>query len=208
MLNKVLGTKVGMTQLFDKNGNVVPVTVVEVKNWLVTQVKSSKQDGYASLQLGLLRKRFRGIEFSPVWLKAKKDHFLQVKEVPVKDDHEFKPGQSISLGDSVLQEGDVVIVTGTSKGCGFQGVVKRHGFAGGPKAHGSKFHRIPGSASHMRTQGEVIKGKRYPGHMGTEQVTVKGLKVIRIDRDSGLLFLKGAIPGKKDGLIAINKQGA
>jgi large subunit ribosomal protein L3 len=205
MLNKVLGTKVGMTQLFDKDGMVVPVTVIDVNHWFVTQVKSSQKDGYASLQLGLLRKRFRGIEFSPVWLKARADHFLRIKEVPVKDDHSFKPGQALSLADSVLQEGDVVSVIGNAKGLGFQGVVKRHGFAGGPKAHGSKFHRRPGSGSHMRTQGEVIKGKRFPGHMGTEQVTVKGLKVIRIDRESGLVFVKGAIPGKKDGLIAINK---
>lgn len=208
MLNSVLGTKVGMTQLFDKQGNVVPVTVIDMNNWLVTQVKSSEKDGYSSLQLGLLRKRYRGISFTPAWLKAKQDHFLQVKEVPLLETDTFQLGQAITLELASLQEGDCVAVTGTSKGCGFQGVVKRYGFAGGPAAHGSKFHRRPGSNSHMRRQGEVIKGKRMPGHMGVEQVTVKGLKVMRIDRETGFLFVKGAVPGKKDSLVAIKKQGA
>lgn len=207
MLNKVLGTKVGMTQVFDKDGNVVPVTVVDVNHWFVTQVKSSAKDGYEAVQIGLIRKRFRGMAYSPVWLKAKKDHFLQIKEIALDTAKSYELGQAISMSDTVLKEGDFVDVTGRSKGCGFQGVVKRWNFAGGPAAHGSKFHRRPGSASHMRSQGEVIKGKRYPGHMGNEQVTVQGLQVVRIDPEIGCVFVKGAVPGKKDSLVTIKKQG-
>jgi large subunit ribosomal protein L3 len=207
MLNSVVGTKVGMTQFFDKNGDVVPVTVVDINNWFVTQIKSAENEGYSALQLGLLRKRFRGSEFSPLWLKAKDDHFMRIKEVMLDQAQDFSVGQTVSLSNVGLNEGDVVSVTGTSKGLGFQGVVKRWGFAGGPKAHGSKFHRRPGSSGHLRRQGEIIKGKRFPGHLGDDKVTVRGLKVVRIDRDAGCVFIKGAIPGKKDSLVMINKQG-
>lgn len=206
MLNKVLGTKIGMTQLFDKNGDVVPVTVVDVNHWFVTQIKTSEKDGYNSLQLGLLRERYRGQEFSPLWLKAKKDFFLHLKEVNVAEKPSVELGQHVNISEmSSVKEGDIVAVVGTSKGRGFQGVVKRWGFAGGPAAHGSKFHRRPGTGGCLRTQGEVIKGKRFPGHLGAEQVTVEGLRVVRIDPEKGCIFIKGAIPGKKDALVAIKK---
>jgi large subunit ribosomal protein L3 len=205
MLNKVLGTKIGMTQLFDKNGDVVPVTVVDVNHWFVTQVKTSEKDGYISLQLGLLRKRYRGQEFSPLWLKAKNDFFVHIKEVDVEATPALELGQSLTMTHAAFKEGDVVSVSGTSKGRGFQGVVKRWGFAGGPAAHGSKFHRRPGTGGCLRTQGEVIKGKRFPGQLGAEQVTVKGLHIVRIDHEKGCIFIKGAIPGKKDALVAIKK---
>ena len=207
MLNSVLGTKIGMTQLFDKNGNVVPVTVVDVNNWFVTQLKSDENDGYTSLQIGLLRKRFRGQAFSPVWLSAKQNHFLRLKEITLDKVDGYELGQFVRLDTSAIKEGDVVSVTGVSKGLGFQGVVKRWGFAGGPAAHGSKFHRRPGSSGHLRTQGEIIKGKKFPGHMGVDQVTVKGLEIIRIDPEAGCVFIKGAIPGKKDSVVTIKKQG-
>src|SRR3990170_689714 len=151
MLNSVLGTKIGMTQLFDKNGNVVPVTVVDVNNWFVTQLKSAEKDGYTSLQIGLLRKRFRGQAFSPIWLRAKNDHFLRIKEITLEKTDGFELGQFIKLDTSAIKEGDVVSVTGVSKGLGFQGVVKRWGFHGGPAAHGSKFHRRPGTSGCLRT---------------------------------------------------------
>jgi large subunit ribosomal protein L3 len=207
MLKSVLGKKVGMTQIFDKDGNVVPVTVVDVGNWFVTQVKTAEKDGYSSLQLGLPRKRYRGESFSPAWLKSKKDYFLHLKEVSLDVNDKFDVGQEIKLDQVLLQDGEKVSVTGTSRGLGFQGVVKRHNFKGGPKAHGSKFHRRPGALSSMRTQGEVFKGKRLPGHMGFAQVTVKGLKVVQINKDSGHVLLKGTVPGKKDSLVFINKQG-
>jgi large subunit ribosomal protein L3 len=205
MLNKTLGTKIGMTQLFDKNGDVVPVTVVDVNHWFVTQVKTSEKDGYTSLQLGLLRERYRGQEFSPLWLKAKKDFFVHINEVEVEGTPALELGQSINATHVALKEGDVVSITGTSKGRGFQGVIKRWGFSGGPAAHGSKFHRRPGTGGCLRTQGEVIKGKHFPGHLGAEQVTVKGLRIVRIDPEKGCIFIKGAVPGKKDALVAIKK---
>ncbi len=207
MLNNILGKKIGMTQLFDKNGNVVPVTVVNINNWVVTQIKTSEKDGYTSLQLGLLKNKYQDQTFSNEWLGAKQDHFLHLKEVHTGAPADYSVGQPVSITTVALQEGDVVSVTGQCKGLGFQGVVKRWGFSGGPSSHGSKFHRKPGSGGHLRRQGEVIKGKRFPGHAGTEQITVKGLKIIRIDREAGCLFIKGAIPGKKDTLIAIKKQG-
>jgi large subunit ribosomal protein L3 len=207
MLNSVIGTKVGMTQLFDENGNVVPVTVVNINNLFVTQVKSTAKEGYDALQLGLLRDRYKAQEFSPVWLKAKNEYFLQLKEVPASASDAFGIGQSVTTEHLSLGEGDTVAITGTSKGLGFQGVVKRWNFAGGPKTHGSTFHRKPGSSGHLRRQGEIIKGKRMPGHAGDKQLTVRGLKIIRIDKESGYLFVKGAIPGKKDSFVSIKKQG-
>lgn len=203
----MLGTKIGMTQIFNQKGDAVPVTVVDLNNWVVTQIKSLEKDGYSALQLGLMRKRFRGLPFSMDWLKTKSDHFVHIQEVMLEDTQNFVLGQSIGFDSIALQEGDTVSATGTSKGLGFQGVVKRWGFAGGPASHGSKFHRIPGSSGHLRRQGEVIKGKKFPGHAGARRVTVKGLEIVRIDGQAGCLFIKGAIPGKKDFLLAINKQG-
>ena len=207
MLRSMLGTKVGMTQLFDQKGDAVSVSVIDLNNWVITQIKSSEKDGYSAVQLGLKRKRFRGLPFSAEWLKAKNDYFLQIKEVVLSDTKDFTLGQSVGLDNVAFQEGDIVAVTGTSKGEGFQGVVKRWGFSGGPSSHGSKFHRIPGSSGHLRRQGEVIKGKRFPGHAGADRVTVKGLEIVRVDREAGCLFIKGAVPGKKDFLVAIKKQG-
>ena len=207
MLNSVIGTKVGMTQLFDENGNVVPVTVVNINNLFVTQIKSTAKEGYDALQLGLLRDRYKAQEFSPVWLKAKNEYFLQLKEIPAQTSGEFAVGQSVTTEHLSFNEGDFIAITGTSKGLGFQGVVKRWGFAGGPKTHGSTFHRAPGSSGHLRRQGEIIKGKRFPGHAGDAQLTVRGLKIIRIDKESGHLFVKGAVPGKKNSFVSIKKQG-
>lgn len=207
MLNSVIGTKVGMTQLFDEKGNVVPVTVVDVNHLFVTQIKSVEKEGYNSLQLGLTRDRYKAAEFSPLWLKAKNDHFLKLKEVPLDAATSFTVGQALTLENVALATGDYIAVTGVSKGLGFQGVVKRWGFAGGPKTHGSTFHRKPGSSGHLRRQGEIIKGKRFPGHTGADQLTVRGLKIVRIDKETGHLFIKGAIPGKKNSFVAIKKQG-
>lgn len=206
-MEKILGKKIGMSQIFDEQGNVVPVTVVDVNNWIVTQVKTPKVDGYAAIQTGLVRDRYLGQPFNAEWLQKKEKHFLHLKEVKVNetDLENYNVGKTLTMETVPFNEGDEVAVIGTSRGLGFQGVVKRHGFAGGPGAHGSKFHRRPGAASHMRSQGEVIKGKRYPGHMGADQVTVEGLKLVRFDRTAGYVFIKGAIPGKKDSLVAIKK---
>lgn len=207
MLNSVIGTKVGMTQLFDENGNVVPVTVVDINNIFITQIKSEQKEGYNALQLGLLRDRFKTQAFSSLWLKAKNDYFLELKEVMPSAATDLTVGQALTVDHLAINIGDIIAVTGTSKGLGFQGVVKRWGFHGGPKSHGSTFHRKPGSSGHLRRQGEIIKGKRFPGHAGADQVTVRGLKVVRIDKESGHMFIKGAIPGKKNSFVTIKKQG-
>jgi len=208
MLSGFLGKKIGMTQIFDAEGNVIPVTVVDVNNWIVTQIKTSDNDGYGALQIGLPRARYRNKPFQASWLEKKKNYFLHLREVKLNNaNHTFVLGQQVNVDDAVLQEGEKIAVTGRTKGLGFQGVVKRWNFGGGPKAHGSKFHRKPGSSGHLRRQGEIIKGKKFPGHYGDEQVTVRGLKLVRIDKENGCLFIKGAVPGKKDSLIVIKKQG-
>ncbi|MFA6527749.1 MAG: 50S ribosomal protein L3, partial [Candidatus Babeliales bacterium] len=159
MLSGVLGKKLGMAQLFNAEGKVIPVTVVDVGTWYVTQVKTPEKDGYSAVQVSMPRKRYQETSFSPEWLKKKSDYFLHIKEVSLADqNHTLVVGQRITLDDIALQEGEIVAVTGTSRGLGFQGVVKRWGFAGGPKTHGSKFHRIPGSSGVLRRQGEVMKG--------------------------------------------------
>jgi len=206
MLNKILGKKVGMTQLFDEGGKSIPVTVVNISNWIVAQVKTSQADGYSALQVGLIRKRYRSKDFSQDWLKAKAKYFLHLKEIIVEGEAEnYTLGQPYAFDNVSIEAGDKVVVTGLSRGLGFQGVVKRWGFGGGPSSHGSTSHRIPGSIGNMTSQGEVVKGKKMPGQMGNKQVTVKGLKVVRIDRESGCLFIKGAVPGKQNTLVAIKK---
>lgn len=208
MLSGVLGKKLGMAQIFSPDGKVIPVTVVDVGTWYVTQIKTPEKDGYSAIQIGLPRKRYQGSAFSPEWLKKKSDFFLHIKEVKsVDQSHAFELGQQITLENVALQEGEYVAVTGTSTGIGFQGGVKRWGFAGGPKTHGSKLHRRPGSSGFLRRQGEIMKGKKFPGHCGHDQVTVSGLNVAKIDKNAGCLFIKGALPGKKDSLVIIRKQG-
>lgn len=205
MLQRLLGTKVGMTQLFDAERNVVPVTVINVANLIVLQIKTQENDGYTAVQLGRPRKRYLGEQFSAEWLKNKNKYFLHVREVHAdpKAMPDIAIGQMISFEHIGLKDNDRISCTGISRGLGFQGVMRRHGFSGGPKSHGSNFHRAPGSSGNMRRQGEVLKNKRFPGHMGAEQVTVHGLTLVHIDRERGHIFVKGSVPGKKDTLISI-----
>jgi len=209
MLKAVLGTKIGMTQLFDKNKAVVPVTAISTGQWFVLQVKTAMADGYSAVQVGLPRERFRKQEFSLEWLKNKKQNFLFIKEVRISAEQEstFAAGRVITLSDFSFTEGDLVDVTGVSKGHGFQGGVRRHGFRGGPATHGSGFHRKPGAVGHRRTHGEVDKGKRLPGHMGAEQVTVRNLRIVKMDAAQGVIFVCGAVPGKSGFLVTVSKRG-
>lgn len=207
MLNSLPGKKIGMTQYFDKNGNVVPVTVIDMKNWVVTQVKTLEQDGYSSVQVGLLRKRYQDVAFSSEWVKAKGKYFQDFCEVPFVD-QDFSIGQQITLDQISFDDTQIVSVSGRSIGKGFQGVVKRWGFRGGKATHGSTFHRSPGALSHMRRQGEVIKGKRLPGHTGNRMVTTRGLAVVHVDRDNQCVLVKGAVPGKQETIVMIKKQEA
>jgi large subunit ribosomal protein L3 len=208
MLACMLGKKIGMTQIFDADKKVVPVTALFVGSWYVTQVKTKDIDGYCALQIGLPRKRYASLPFADDWLKKKKKFFQAVREVALSDETaSYTLGQKVSLKDAAFQVGQLLSVAGLSTGKGFQGVVKRWGFAGGPAAHGSMFHRRPGAIGSLRTQGEVIKGKRLPGRAGYRRVMVKGLKLVHSDERGDVLFVKGAVPGKKDSLVEIHKQG-
>lgn len=209
MLTGLIGTKIGMTQIFDAKRNVVPVTVVDIGNVYTLQVKKQDKDGYSALQLGLVRKQYRGREFSSEWLKKKKKFFVHVREVSIElsQEQEFSVGKLVTFDNFAIADNDKVVVSGTSRGLGFQGVVKRWGFAGGPSSHGSTFHRSPGSIGNMCAEGNVIKGKKLPGHCGCDRVTLKGLSVAKIDKEGGYLFVKGALPGKKESLLLLRKQG-
>lgn len=206
MLKGLLGTKIGMSQIFDGNRNVIPVTVIDVGGWIVTQVKNGDVDGYVALQIGFPRKKYLNRPFSPEWLKKKDKFFAYVKEVQLKNESDvssYVVGQRLSVKDLDVSLNDKVDIGGVSRGLGFQGVVKRWGFGGGPSGHGSTFHRAPGSIGNMCSQGNVIKGKKLPGHCGCRRVTVKNLEVVKIDEQTNSLLVRGAVPGKKDSLLFI-----
>jgi large subunit ribosomal protein L3 len=208
MLSRIFGKKIGMTQTFLDTGEVIPTTVINVANLFVTQVKIPKKDGYAALQIGLLRNKYVKHPFDKNWCLDKKKYFLHLSEVPIDEANigKFKVGQEVKLDDLNFDKGVTVKVTGKSRGLGFQGVVKRWNFSGGPSSHGSNFHRIPGSMGGMCSQGKVFKGKKLPGHCGCKQVAVKGLTILDVHKD-GYLLVKGSVPGKKDSLVVISKQG-
>ncbi len=207
MLKGFFGNKIGMTQLFDGQGKAVPVTVIHCADWFVTQIKTKSKDGYSAIQVGNLKKRHKEKEFSPEWMAHKKEYFSHLCELKIDEDKEqsFRLGQAVSIAESDLQEGDRVDVSGNSIGKGFQGVMKRWNFAGGPGGHGSTFHRAPGSIGNMATQGKVIKGKKLPGHYGNEKISVRSLEVIRLDKELECVFVKGSVPGKKGTLLQIKK---
>lgn len=196
----ILGIKLGMTQIFDEKGNRTPVTLIEAGPCQTTQIKTEEKDGYAAVQIGFQK------------LKEKKIKKPQEKK-PFKYLREFRGNIDISkykIGDkidaSVFQEGDIVKISGISKGKGFAGVVKRWGFAGRPATHGTKHEeRTPGSTGSRFPQ-RVIKGRRMPGRMGSERVTVKNLKIVKIDSKNNLLAVKGAVSGKKGTLLEIREE--
>ena len=205
MAKAILGRKLGMTQIFTEEGQVVPVTVVESGNNVVVQNKTVENDGYNAIQIG-----FGAIKESKV-NSPMKGHFAKAGEAPVKFIREMRleNASEYNVGDTIgvdiFSAGELVDVTGTSKGKGFAGGIKRHNFARGPMGHGSKSHREPGSTGAMISGhgGRVLKGKKLPGHMGSEKVTVQRLTVVRVDADRNLLLIKGAIPGPKKGLVVV-----
>jgi large subunit ribosomal protein L3 len=197
------GKKIGMTQLF-VGDKVVPVTAIDVANWVITNVKTNERDGYDAVQIGLPRKRYIGQAFSADWLKKSKQYFSFLKEIRLKQPADIAVGQSAELL-SLLTEGDVLHVTGTTKGCGFAGVVRRHDFNGPPGSHGSTMGKRPGAMSFMRSRGRVIKGKRLPGHMGVDQVVMQNLEVVKIEKEAKLILVKGSVPGKSGSLVSIRK---
>jgi len=205
MLKGLIGKKIGMTQIFDEQGVAYPVTIVEAGPCFVTQVRNPESEGYASIQLGFS-------EIHPKRLTGGELGHLKAKELPpLRVLREFSSKESeVKVGDKVTVEtfavGEHVDVIGTSKGKGFAGVVKRHHFKGGPKTHGASDRtRAPGSSGATTTPGRVYRGTRRSGHMGTERVTVQGLKVVLVDAERNLLGLHGAVPGPKGGVIMIKE---
>jgi len=204
----IIGKKLGMTQIFEASGVVVPVTVVEAGPCPIVQVRTSEKDGYQAVQLGFGQKKAVRATKSEVG-HATKAGLAGVPEV--LREFAVDEGQAASVGEQVTVEmfevGAKVKVTGTTKGRGFQGVMKRHGFGGGRASHGAtRIHRAPGSIGAGTNPSRVIKGKRMPGHMGDVQQTVRNLRVAKVDAERNLLYLRGAIPGPVNGYVFITKQ--
>ena len=205
MVNGIMGRKVGMTRVFEEGRGMIAVTVIQAGPCFVTQVKSTDKDGYEAVQIGFeeerkLNKPERG------HLQKGLPPLRHLKEIRTQETGEVKVGDQIDVG--IFSEGDRVNVVGTSKGRGFAGVVKRHGFHGGPKTHGqSDRHRAPGSIGSSATPGRVLKGTRMAGHFGDDRVTVKNLRVVRIDPERNLLTVEGAVPGGSKGLLMIRRTG-
>ncbi|WXR60469.1 50S ribosomal protein L3 [Peptostreptococcaceae bacterium AGR-M142] len=204
-MKKILGRKLGMTQVFDENAIVVPVTVVEAGPMIVTQIKTKETDGYNAIQIGFedakekhLNKPERG-HFDKANLAYKRN----LAEVRMDDVSAYEVGQEIKA--DIFEAGAMIDVTATSKGKGFQGVIKRHGQSRGPETHGSRYHRRPGSMGAASDPSRVFKGKNLPGHMGSQTVTVQNLQVVSVDVEKNLILIKGAIPGPKKGLVTIKE---
>ena len=202
MKKGILGRKIGMTQVFRTNGEVVPVTVIEVEPNVVTQIKTKDNDGYEAIQLGFSTKREKLATKASVGItnKAKTTPKRFFKEIRDVDINEYSLGQEIKA--DIFAEGEIVDVTGTTKGKGFQGVIKRHGQSRGPMGHGSHYHRRPGSMGTMRPM-RVFKGKKLAGHMGTLTVTIQNLEIVAVDVENNVILISGNIPGPKKGLVII-----
>lgn len=204
----ILGKKVGMTQVFSDRGEAIPVTVIEAGPCFVAQIKTVERDGYSAVQLGFEETKPRRLTQPQLKHLQKSDlpALRHLRELRIADDElgGFAEGQRLTV--DIFEEGELVDVTGTSKGRGFAGVVKRYGFGGGPKTHGqSDRWRAPGSVGACTTPGRVFKGKRMPGRMGGERVTTQSLQVVLVDPERNLLALKGAVPGSKNGLLLIRE---
>lgn len=195
-----------MTQIFDENGTLVPVTVLQAGPCVVTQVKTVENDGYSAVQVGFVDKREKLVN------KPVKGHFDKagvsykrfVREFRLEDAENYNVKDEIKV--DVFAAGDKVDATAISKGKGFQGAIKRHGQSRGPMAHGSKFHRHAGSNGSATSPGKVFKGKKMPGRMGGVKVTIQNLEVVRVDADNNLLLIKGAVPGSKKCLVTVKNS--
>ena len=201
----IIGKKVGMTQVFDETGVVIPVTVIEVEPNVVTQVKTADKDGYTAVQLGYetIKEKLSNKPLKGHFEKAGTAPKRKVKEFRLDSVENYTVGQELTV--ETFEAGEKVDVTGTTKGKGFQGVIKRHGQSRGPMAHGSRYHRRPGSMGAGTSPGRVFKGKKLPGHMGNVQVTVQNLEVVKVDAGKNLILIKGAIPGPKKGYITLKE---
>lgn len=201
MIHGLLAKKLGMTQIFDETGRVVPVTVLKVGPCVVTQIRTQEKDGYEAVQLGFEDyKKLNSPERGHRRAAGSSSRYL--REFKADDIAQYQVGQVLDC--TRFNAGDTVDVTGESKGKGFQGVVKRHGFAGGPKTHGqSDRHRAPGSIGSSTTPGRVFKNMRMAGHMGHERKTIQNLTVVNVDPERNLVLVKGSVPGTPDGLLLV-----
>ena len=205
MKKAILATKVGMTQIFDENGVLIPVTVLQAGPCVVTQVKTVDNDGYKAVQVGFVDKRDKLVN------KPQKGHFDKagvsykryVSELRLENAEEYSVKDEIKA--DIFAQGDKIDATAISKGKGFQGAIKRYGQSRGPMAHGSKFHRHQGSNGSATTPGRVFKGKGMPGQMGNKQITIQNLEVVKVDTENNLLLIKGAVPGPKKSLVTIKE---
>ena len=205
MKKAILATKVGMTQIFNEDGVLTPVTVLQAGPCVVTQVKTVENDGYAAVQVGFVDTREKLVN------KAEKGHFDKaavaykkfVREFRLENAAEYAPAQEIKA--DIFAAGDKIDATAVSKGKGFQGAIKRLGQHRGPMAHGSKFHRHQGSNGACSDPSKVFKGKGMPGHMGAKQITIQNLEVVKVDAENNLLLVKGAVPGPKKALVTIKE---
>ena len=206
MQKGLIGRKVGMTQIFDEEGKVIPVTAIEVGPCTVTQIKTVEQDGYTAVQLGFGEVKERKLN------KPQLGHLSKNKLAPKKYLREFRLDsvEGMKVGDElkadVFAVGDKVDVQGTSKGKGFQGVIKRHGQHRGPMGHGSMYHRRPGSMGPTSTPGRVFKGKKLPGHMGAQTISILNLEVVRVDLDKNVILVKGSVPGAKGAILKLKSS--
>lgn len=201
----ILGRKLGMTQLFEESGKVVPVTVVQAGPMVVTQIKTIENDGYKAIQVGYVEKKEKHAN-QPMkghFAKANVELKRYLREFLVENPEEFELGQEIDV--DVFEVNDIVDVVGTSKGKGTQGSIKRHNYGRGPMGHGSKSHRVAGARSAGSYPARVFKGRKGSGKMGHDRVTVQNLEVVRVDADKNLLLIKGAIPGPKGGLVTVKE---
>ena len=200
----ILGKKIGMTQIFTEHGEVIPVTVVEAGPVVVTQIKTTENDGYTAIQFGFQDAKEKSLN------KQQKVHLADantlkkhLKEFRVDSVEEYTVGQEIKA--DLFAAGELIDVTGISKGKGFQGPIKRHGQSRGPETHGSRYHRRPGSMGACSYPGRVFKNKKLAGHMGSVKVTVQNLEVVRVDADKNFILVKGAIPGAKGSVVTIKE---
>ncbi|WP_108832095.1 50S ribosomal protein L3 [Aedoeadaptatus coli] len=198
-----LGKKIGMTQIFTEEGEQVPVTVVAVEPQVVVQRKTTDIDGYEAIQVatGAVKEKRVNKPLKGHFDKAGVEYKRVLREFPLAEGEDFNVGDELNV--TVFEEGDKVDVTGTSKGKGTAGLIKRHNFGRGRETHGSKFHRMPGGMGAASYPGRVWKGHRMMGRMGNERVTVQNLEVVRVDADNNFLLIKGAVPGPKNGLVRV-----
>lgn len=207
MAQGILGKKIGMTQVFNDAGRLIPVTVVEAGPCMVVQIKTEEKEGYTAVQLGFGEKKEKRTNkplqghFAKAGVKPLR--YLREFRITPEEADQYKVGETVDV--SLFKEGELVDVTGQAKGKGFAGAIKRHNFHRGPMAHGSMYHRRPGSLGATGV-GRVFKGRKLPGRMGGQRVTVQGLEIIKVDPERNLLLIKGAIPGRNGALVQVKKS--